>query len=89
MNRKFSDIIDNYNVIIALLIANAKVKTKMQHCVLSDSYLLKIYLLLNFSMIHLASKSAFSDKSFYGISSAIFEPSRGASICSILNSELA
>lgn len=89
MNRKFSDIIDNYNVIIAFLIANAKVKIKMQHSILSNSYLLKIHFLLKFSMIHLASKSAFSEKSFYGISSAIFEPSRGASICSILNSGLA
>jgi len=73
MNRKFSDIIDNYNVIIAFLIANAKVK--MQHRVLSISYLLKIHFLLKFSMIHLASKSALSEICFYGISSAIFEPS--------------
>lgn len=59
MNKNFSDIIDNYNVITAFLIANAEVKIKMQHSILSNSYLLKIYFLLKFSMIHLASKSAF------------------------------
>lgn len=79
MNKIFPDIIDNYNVITAFLIANAGVKIKMQHKHFKQLTPSQNILFAKIFHDPLGFKvSFFSEKSFSGISSAIFEPSQEA-----------